>query len=150
MASEVLEKIDRARVMIARLNYGEREWKMSIPARDDDPDVVIMEALRCASLEIARLARELEEAQRQRDEANRRHDDMCREVRSLTKYLFDRNKAVRELEAARKRERHIEEQIVALVEAEVISEGKAREILGVGVDEWREIEDRILRADTDT
>jgi len=56
----------------------------------------------------------------------------------------------RELEEARERERHIERQIVALVEAEVISEGKAREILGVGVDEWREIEDRTLGAGTDT
>ena len=56
----------------------------------------------------------------------------------------------RELEEARERERHVERQIVALVEAEVISEGKAREILGVGVDEWREIEDRTLGAGTDT
>lgn len=56
----------------------------------------------------------------------------------------------RELEEAREREQHIEGQIVALVEAEVISEGKAREILGVGVDEWREIEDRTLGAGTDT
>jgi len=56
----------------------------------------------------------------------------------------------RELEEARERERHIERQIVALVEAEVISEGKAREILGVGVDEWREIEDRTLGVGTDT
>ena len=60
MASDTLEKIDQARVMIARLNYGEREWKLSIPARDDDPDMVIHEALRSAALEIARLARELE------------------------------------------------------------------------------------------
>jgi len=59
-ASDTLEKIDQARVMIARLNYGEREWKLSIPARDDDPDMVIHEALRSAALEIARLARELE------------------------------------------------------------------------------------------
>ena len=60
------------------------------------------------------------------------------------------DRLTRELEAARERERHIERQIVALVEAEVISEGKAREILGVGVDEWREIEDRTLGAGTDT
>lgn len=55
----------------------------------------------------------------------------------------------RELEEARERERHIEGQIVALVEAEVISEGKAREILGIGVEEWREIEDRALAKDTE-
>jgi len=113
MASDVLEKIDRARVVVAELNYGTREWKgLHEPASEDATDVVIMEALRCAALEISRLTRELE--------------------------------------AARERERHIERQIVALVEAEVISEGKAREILGVGVDEWREIEDRTLGAGTDT
>jgi len=112
MVIEVLEKIDRARVMVAQLNYGEREWKLNHPPRDDDPDVVIHEALRSAALEISRLTRELE--------------------------------------AARERERHIEGQIVALVEAEVISEGKAREILGIGVEEWREIEDsRALATDTE-
>jgi len=56
----------------------------------------------------------------------------------------------RELENARTRLAHIEREVVRLVDAEVISEGKAREILGVGVDEWREIEDRILGAGTDT
>ena len=62
MASETLEKIDRARVMVAQLNYGERDWKPNHPPRDDDPDVVIHEALRSAALEISRLSRELEKA----------------------------------------------------------------------------------------
>src|SRR5690606_36155784 len=56
----------------------------------------------------------------------------------------------RELENARTRAAHIEREGARLVDAEVISEGKAREILGVGVDEWREIEDRTLGAGTDT
>ena len=62
MASETLEKIDRARVVIAQLNYGEREWKPNHPPREDDPDMVIHEALRSAALEISRLTSELESA----------------------------------------------------------------------------------------
>lgn len=48
----------------------------------------------------------------------------------------------RELENARTRLAHIEREVARLVDAEVISEGKAREILDVGVDEWREIMER--------
>lgn len=59
-------------------------------------------------------------------------DDLCDEVFRLD----------REWENARKRLAHIEREVVRLVDAEVISEGKAREILDVGVDEWREIMDR--------
>ena len=141
MTSDTLEKIDRARVVVAELNYGKREWKgLHEPASEDATDVVIMEALRCAALEISRLTRELEQARRERSAAK---------AESMTAQASLR-RAERELEAARERERHIEGQIVALVEAEVISEGKAREILGVGVDEWREIEDRTLGAGTDT
>ena len=63
MASDTLEKIDRARVVVAELNYGKREWKgLHEPASEDATDVVIMEALRCAALEISRLTRELEKA----------------------------------------------------------------------------------------
>ena len=63
MTSDTLEKIDRARVVVAELNYGKREWKgLHEPASEDATDVVIMEALRCAALEIARLTRELEVA----------------------------------------------------------------------------------------
>ena len=63
MASDTLAKIDRARAAVAELNYGAREWKgLHEPASEDATDVVIMEALRCAALEIARLTRELEEA----------------------------------------------------------------------------------------
>ena len=63
MASDVLEKIDRARVVVAELNYGKREWKgLHEPASEDATDVVVMEALRCAALEISRLTRELEAA----------------------------------------------------------------------------------------
>lgn len=59
-------------------------------------------------------------------------DDLCDEVFRLD----------REWENARTRLAHIEREVARLVDAEVISEGKAREILGVGVDEWREIEER--------
>lgn len=59
-------------------------------------------------------------------------DDLCDEIFRLD----------RELENARTRLAHIEREVARLVDAEVISEGKAREILGVGVDEWREIEER--------
>src|SRR5690606_16496424 len=63
MANETLAKIDRARVAVYELNYGEREWKgLHEPASDDATDVIIMEALRCAALEISRLTRELEKA----------------------------------------------------------------------------------------
>jgi hypothetical protein len=64
MVIEVLEKIDRARVMVYQLNYGEREWKLSHPPQEDDPDMVIHEALRSAALEISRLSRELEKARK--------------------------------------------------------------------------------------
>ena len=71
MTSEALEKIDRARVVVAELNYGKREWKgLHEPASEDATDVVIMEALRCAALEISRLTRELEAA-RERERALR-------------------------------------------------------------------------------
>jgi len=63
MASDTLAKIDRARAAVAELNYGAREWKgLHEPASEDATDVVIMDALRCAALEISRLSRELEEA----------------------------------------------------------------------------------------
>lgn len=65
MTSDTLEKIDRARVVVAELNYGKREWQgLHEPASEDATDVVIMEALRCAALEIARLTRELEAARK--------------------------------------------------------------------------------------
>jgi len=59
-------------------------------------------------------------------------DDLCDEIFRLD----------RELENARTRLAHIEREVARLVDAEVISEGKAREILDVGVDEWREIMER--------
>ena len=81
MASDTLAKIDRARAAVAELNYGAREWKgLHEPASEDATDVVIMDALRCAALEISRLTRELEAAlereQRLREELERigRHD----------------------------------------------------------------------------
>src|SRR5690606_21006571 len=55
MASETLAKIDMARVVVAELTYGKREWKgLHEPASDAG----IMEALRCAERGIARLTRE--------------------------------------------------------------------------------------------
>ena len=59
-------------------------------------------------------------------------DDLCDEIFRLD----------RELENARTRLAHIEREVARLVDAEVISEGKARELLDVGVDEWREIMER--------
>jgi len=88
---------------------------------------------RDAAVEIARLSRELEAA-------------LEREQR-LREAL---ERIGRELENARTRLAHIEREVARLVDAEVISEGKAREVLCVGVDEWREIEDRTLGAGTDT
>src|SRR5690606_27903819 len=56
---------------VAELNYGKREWKgLHEPASEDATDVALMEALRCAALEISRLTRELEAA-RERERVNR-------------------------------------------------------------------------------
>src|SRR5690606_31219851 len=93
-----------------------------------------------AATEIYRLARELEATRAALRIAQTTAANLHDTIR-----LRDR-----ELENARTRLAHIEREVARLVDAEVISEGKAREILGVGVDEWREIEDRILRAGTDT
>lgn len=71
MTSEMLAKIDRAYDAVNALCVGKREWLMSIPARPDhDPDLIIGDALLAARNEIARLARELEEA-RERERALR-------------------------------------------------------------------------------
>src|SRR5690606_27150388 len=65
MASDTLAEIDMARVVVAELNYGKREWKgLHEPTSEDATDVVIMEALRCAALEISRLTRDLEARRR--------------------------------------------------------------------------------------
>lgn len=45
MTNDALTKIEAARTMISDLNHGRREWIMSIPARPDDPDLVLSNAL---------------------------------------------------------------------------------------------------------
>jgi hypothetical protein len=57
-ASETLGALDAALDMVAALCSGEREWMMSIPAREDhDPDLVIGGAIRRAKHCVEALAR---------------------------------------------------------------------------------------------
>ena len=128
-ASRLGAEVDAA-AEIARL-------RAIIEADGLDPDAPMPPGLTVVN---ERLRRKLKEAWRERSAAR---------AEAMTAQASLR-RVERELEAARERERHIEGQIVALVEAEVISEGKAREILGIGVEEWREIEDsRALATDTE-
>lgn len=68
----VNQKIEAALELVSALckprgTPGAREWVMSIPARPDyDPDIVISDALRAASDEIARLRKALEKIQQMR------------------------------------------------------------------------------------
>lgn len=52
-AAGVLAAIDRAADMVDALCMGKRRWLMSVPVQDDDPDIVISDALRLARAALA-------------------------------------------------------------------------------------------------
>ena len=65
--SDIEEKVRLAREMVSELNagpiHGGRGWRMSIPAQDDDPDVVIVGALDAQAEAIRNLRTALGEAE---------------------------------------------------------------------------------------